>query len=144
MRKKKHYKVIIDTNLWISFLIGKRLKKLKPLIVQQKVKLIITDRYLQEINIVTKRPKLYKYFPKEKVEELLIFLKAIGIFINIKSKVNICRDPKDNYLLSLSSDSNADYLVTGDEDLLILKKFKNTLIIKYKEFEKILENSTNS
>lgn len=50
------------------------------------------------------------------------------------SKVNICRDPKDNYLLSLAIDANADFIITGDNDLLILQTVRSSKIISYKEF----------
>jgi len=44
---------------------------------------------------------------------------------------------KDNYLLSLAIDSNADFLITGDNDLLLLNSIENTKIIKFIDFEKI-------
>ena len=47
---------------------------------------------------------------------------------------------KDNYLLSLATDANADYLITGDNDLLVLEKINSTQIIRYKEFEKLLNH----
>jgi predicted nucleic acid-binding protein len=49
----------------------------------------------------------------------------------------LCRDPKDNFLLNLAIDSKADYLVTGDDDLLILDRVENTKIIKMKDFLEI-------
>ncbi len=74
MLKKKPLKVIIDTNLWISF------------------------------------------------------LEIVGLEVEIISKVSVCRDAKDNYLLALAQDSLADFLITGDQDLLILKTFQTTVI----------------
>lgn len=127
-------KVIIDTNLWISFLIGKELSSLKKLIVEGDVKPIFSQESLDELKRVTQRPKLRKYFPQEKVDELLLLLQAISLLITIESKVTVCRDPKDNYLLALAKDSKAHYLVTGDQDLLILEKFHNTRIINYRNF----------
>ena len=136
MRRKKRIKVIIDTNLWISFLIGKRLKILKDLIVENRIELIITDQLLDEIQLVTQRPKLKRYFPEQKVIELVNFLRTIGTNVRIKSEINICRDSKDNFLLSLSNDSKANLLITGDRDLLLIEKFQSTEIIDFKEFEK--------
>ncbi len=49
MPSQKPSKVIIDTNIWISFLIGKELKGLKDIIVQDKIKLIITEQLISEI-----------------------------------------------------------------------------------------------
>jgi hypothetical protein len=59
------------------------------------------------------------------------------ILVNIKSEINLCRDVKDNFLLSLAKDSNSDYLITGDMDLLILEKVGKTKIVTLTEF---LEN----
>ncbi|WP_265275962.1 putative toxin-antitoxin system toxin component, PIN family [Nostoc sp. KVJ3] len=57
MPENKVAKIIIDTNLWISFLIGKELKELKNLLVEQTIQLIISEEILQEITVVTQRPK---------------------------------------------------------------------------------------
>lgn len=67
----KSVKVIFDTNIWISFLIGKRLSKLKQHISNGSITIIITEQLLLEIKSVTKRDKLKKYFPKESVKELI-------------------------------------------------------------------------
>jgi putative PIN family toxin of toxin-antitoxin system len=57
-----------------------------------------------------------------------------GEFVNVESKLKICRDPKDNFLLSLAVDGKADYLLTGDKDLTDIAKFGNTKIISIAEF----------
>ena len=140
MKIGKPIKIIIDTNIWISFLIGKELSGLKSLIVDEKVILIFCDQILDEIRITTKHPKLKKYFPKEKVEELINLLKVIGLRVIPKSNINKCRDRKDNFLLSLAKDARADYLITGDKDLLTLKEFEYTKIKNYKDFRKLFES----
>lgn len=81
MPDQKPIKVIINTNLWISFLIGKELKNLKSLLVDRTIQPILSDQLLQEIALVTQRPKLQKYFPQSKVNELVDFLKIIGLSI---------------------------------------------------------------
>ena len=134
MPDQKPIKVIIDTNLWISFLIGKQLKSLKPLLVEQTIQPILSEQLLQEIVLVTQRPKLQKYFPQSKVSELIDFLKIIGLSIDIRSEISLGRDEKDNYLLALAKDSQADFLVTGDKDLLVLQQFESTKIVTYQEF----------
>ncbi|WP_267921634.1 putative toxin-antitoxin system toxin component, PIN family [Nostoc favosum] len=65
---------------------------------------------------------------------IIQILRTIGLFINIMSEVNLCRDAKDNYLLALAKDSDANFLLTGDQDLLEITKFETTEIITYKEF----------
>ena len=61
--------------------------------------------------------------------------------INIISNVKVCRDPKDNFLLALANDGKADYLLTGDKDLLELKKFGKTKIITITGFFNEMKNN---
>ena len=48
---------------------------------------------------------------------------------------NICRDPNDDMMIACAIDATADYIVTGDEDLLILKNYKDIVIINPRNFE---------
>jgi len=144
MPENQPLKVIIDTNLWISFLIGKELANLKQLIVNKTLQVVLCNQLLEEINLVTQRPKLQKYFPVTKVQELLELLNIIGLSIEITSEVSICRDAKDNYLLALAKDSQADFLITGDRDLLSLVNFEGTEILTYKDFLQKIGNSKST
>lgn len=139
--KAKNIKVIFDTNVWISFLIGKRLSFIKDLIVSEQITIVFCDQLFKEIKDVTSRPKLKKYFPKETVIELIELIKTIGDGYNPKQIHFINRDPKDNFLLDLIDLSKADYLVTGDKDLLLHNPFKTALILSPSNFEKVILNS---
>ncbi len=132
------YRVIIDTNIWISFLIGKQFTSMKELLITAIIQPIFSVQLLDELLITTQKPKLQKYFQKDKVDNLMIFLKEIGEIIESQSIVSDCRDPKDNYLLALAKDSNADFLITGDQDLLVLEVFNQTGIVTYQDFLKII------
>lgn len=133
---KKSAKVIFDTNVWISFLIGKQLATVKHQIAKESIIVVTTEQLLLEIKLVTSREKLKKYFPKENVAELLDLLETIAEKVAITPKYSICRDPKDNFLLDLIDFSKADYLVTGDKDLLEHNPFKTAKILTPSEFEK--------
>lgn len=134
--KAKNIKVIFDTNVWLSFLIGKRLAKIKCYISDGSITIITTEQLLTEIKTVSNREKLKKYFPKESVKELIEFLETISEKIKIKPTHFINRDPKDNFLLDLIDFSKADYLVTGDKDLLEHNPFKSATILTPANFEK--------
>lgn len=97
--QNKSIKVIFDTNVWISFLIGKRLAKIKHHIADGRLIIITTEQLLIEIKTVTRREKLKKYFPKGKVEELIELLETIAEKVDIHPTHYISRDPKDNFLL---------------------------------------------
>ncbi len=56
-------------------------------------------------------------------------MNQFGVIYQVSSDCKECRDIKDNFLLNLAIDSNADYLVTGDSDLLELKSIRDTRIV---------------
>ena len=120
MPVQKPSRVIIDTNLWISFLIGKELQNLKDLIVNERVKLITTNQLIVELKIVTSREKLKKYFDQQKVADLISFLDIVSDKIKIKKIDQVCRDPKDDFLLALAKELRA----YGKTQILTVKKFK--------------------
>ncbi len=131
----KKIRVIFDTNVWISFLIGKRLSRMKSFISDGTIRIIICHQILQELKIVTAREKFRAYFPQQDVEEFLDLLESIGEMTDIQSKHFQCRDSKDNFLLDLIDFSQADFLVTGDKDLLELNPFLQAEILTPIAFE---------
>lgn len=133
----KRNKIIIDTNLWISYLISKGFKRLDKQIFSEKAELIFSQELIDEFIEVTKRPKFAKYFDIEDIIKLLEKFDEYGILIEVSSKIDICRDPKDNFLLSLSEDSEADFIITGDKDLLDLNVFGKTRILTISDFEQL-------
>ena len=136
MPRKTEQRVIIDTNCWISFLIGRRMSRLVDLLSSESVKLVVCQELLDELQDVTSRPKLAKYFPQKEVDSLIEFMELIGERFEPRQKVQICRDSADDYLLALAIESHAHYLVTGDQDLLVIKKIKNCRIVDVTTFEK--------
>jgi uncharacterized protein len=134
-KASKSYKIIIDSNIWISFLIGKSLQGLQNHIDSQNLKIITCNEQLMELSEVFKKPKLKKYFTKEQISEFFELLGESSHCIKILTKTDICRDPKDNYLISLALDSNANFLITGDKDLLDLNKIGETIVLKYVDFD---------
>ena len=135
MPSQKPSRIIKDTNIWISFLIGKELQDLKDLIVSEKVKIITTDQLINEIRLVTSRDKLKRYFNQDKVSDLISLLDILADKIKIKKIDKICRDPKDDFILALSKESRANYLITGDKDLLDIKVYGRTKIVTVKQFK---------
>jgi putative PIN family toxin of toxin-antitoxin system len=132
--KSKVSRIIIDTNLWISFLITKNFTKLDEIIFSKKCVLVFSKELLEEFLTVAKRPKFRRFFSSSDIEEILETIQEYAEFIEVTSKIEVCKDPKDNFLLSLSMDGSADFLLTGDNDLLMLTKFRKTAIITISDF----------
>ena len=133
MPKKKN-RIVIDTNIWISFLLTKDFSAFDKIISDPNLKLLFSNALLEEFVEVAQRPKFRRYFSPSDLEELLFQMQAHGEFITVTSSTTICRDPKDNFLLSLSKDGKASHLITGDKDLLDLKRFAKTQIVTLKKY----------
>ena len=128
MPKNKPLRLIIDTNLWVSFIISNKQSLLDPLLFTEEARLLFSKELIAEIHQTIKKPKLKKYFDTNALEEMLLTFEPFIDLIEVESAVTICRDPKDNFLLALAKDGKADYLLTGDKDLLDLKKIGRTKI----------------
>jgi putative PIN family toxin of toxin-antitoxin system len=134
----KPYKVAVDTNVWVSFLIGKRLRRLVQQIFDEKILIVTCREQLAELAETVSKPKLSKYFQPQHVGELFDLIEDFAQVVPISTVLKLCRDAKDNYLLSLAVDANAHYLVSGDKDLQVLKQVQATTIISPADFEMIL------
>ncbi len=132
-------KIIVDTNLWIGMLIGKKLASLKELLVQGKVRIYFSEELFEEIVKVIEYPRIQKIISKNKFYELISLLDEKIIFIKPDCEINDCRDIKDNFLLELAVSANCEYMITGDNDLLVLNPYRNIRIITATEFENIFQ-----
>ena len=86
------------------------------------------------------KPHLAKTIRQTAYTELVSRLQSVAELIEVHSIIEVCRDPKDNFLLALAKDGSADYLITGDKDLLIMKEFENTKIVTLPDFEEAATN----
>jgi putative PIN family toxin of toxin-antitoxin system len=132
-------KAVIDTNIWISFLIGKLLSGLDDYILDGLLEVVISDEQLEEIATVLRRPKFRQYFSADDIEEFLALLYKSARIVELQHTIKDCRDEKDNFLLETAIRGKADYIVTGDRDLLVLNPYRGKEIIGFKEFEGIIK-----
>lgn len=138
MKNGNSVKIIVDTNLWISFLIGKKLSCLLELVSNGDIELVASEELIEEISIVASRPKFVKYFSKEHYDMLRDFMTEETLFYKIDDIPERCRDPKDDFLLELALVSDANYLITGDKDLLSIGRIGTCQIITVMEFNALV------
>ena len=129
MPAKPKHKIVIDTNLWISFLLTSDYSKIDSLLSKETIVLLFGQELIDEFLEVAQRPKFRKYFSIDDLENLLLKVRTKAEFVSVTSVIDICRDPKDNFLLALAQDGKATHLITGDNDLLVLEKIGKTKII---------------
>lgn len=97
-------------------------------------KILISVPTLLELAEVLGREKLNKYLlEEERMRFLIAFLKEAEL-VEIEERISACRDAKDDKFLELAVSGQADCIVTGDDDLLVLNPFRDILILKPKEF----------
>jgi putative PIN family toxin of toxin-antitoxin system len=131
---QKISRIVIDTNLWVSFLITQDYSKLDELLSAKQAILIFSKELLEEFLEVAQRPKFRRFFSLTDIEALIEVIYQHADFVEVYAEVNICRDPKDNFLLALAIDGNANYLLTGDKDLLELSRLGETSIVTISHF----------
>ncbi len=132
--------IVFDTNTLISGLIFKSSVPRQALHkAVTTAKIIYSAETLAELCRVVEYPKFDKYAIQDEKDRFLADYKGYSHFIeNISTKIVACRDPKDDKFLTLAVAANADYIITGDEDLLVLHPFQGIQIIKPAAFLEIL------
>ena len=124
-------KVVIDTNVFLSGLFfGGNPEKVLRLWQAGKIEVLLSPELAAEIILKTKKFNSEQKF----LEEWAFILSSGTTHILVKETVSLCRDPKDNILLALTKQGHADYLITGDKDLLSLKTLASTRILSPREF----------
>ncbi len=138
-------RVVIDTNDYISALIGKKHRlKLEKVLLDKNIEILSDVVLLEEIKEVAYRNKFRKYVSLEEVDRFVELLKYRLKPTIVTTQVNASPDPDDNFLLALAQEGKADYLVTGDKsDLLSLETFNGIPIIRLDTLLEIIESSSN-
>ena len=134
-------KVVFDTNVFVSALIFPKGTVGSLFKFAQKYKLIVSLPLLEEIVQVLTHPKISKKYEIDPgmIQEMLIILKEDSFLASPKKKITILSDSMDNHLLSLAKESKADFLVTGDKEILSLKKIDSTKVLSPFQFLQILK-----
>lgn len=126
-------RVVIDTNVLVSAVIrpqgipGEVLHQLR----ERRFELLMSRATLDELVNVLFRPRLRtKYrLTDNTLRPILKLLFLRSVMLQPQEKVTVCRDPKDDVYLELAIAGKADYIVTGDTDLLVLHPFRNIPIV---------------
>jgi len=104
---------------------------------------MFSEELFGELHNAVRKPHLAKRINRSSYEALVSVLRRNSELIDVHTTVDVCRDPKDNFLLALAKDGDADYLITGDLDLLTMQEFENTKIVTLTKFETATKQSRN-
>ncbi|MBU0763654.1 MAG: putative toxin-antitoxin system toxin component, PIN family [Bacteroidetes bacterium] len=132
--KNKSPVFVFDTNVWISFIISKKLDIIISTITEKNLIIFANDELLTEIQETLHKPKIKRHLTEELINEAVIVIRKVIRKKNNRNSIQVCRDPKDDYLIALASSVKADFLVTGDIDLLSLERVGKTVFVSLKSF----------
>ncbi len=128
-------RLVLDTNVLVSAI-------LSPSSISAKVLnwgedngfILYSDATLTEFLSVLGRSKFSKYIDHEDIDGLSIRIKTVWLFVEILNQVQLCQDPKDDKFIDLALNGDASYLITGDNDLLVLNQIADTSVINPRTF----------
>jgi len=126
---------ILDSNIWISYVITRRLNTLVTLIHDNQLTVLTSQHLIAEIQEVLSRPKFKKYLKHSDIKELIAIHLKLCRFVDTDETTNQLTDPKDNFLLNLYNKGKATVLVSGDKELLNEASELNYRVMSLKEFE---------
>jgi putative PIN family toxin of toxin-antitoxin system len=139
MTAKLKPRVIIDTNLLVSrALTPDSITASAVRMIINHCHLLVSQATMDELALVLTRIQSKGYIKQDETLHLIHAYKELVEWVPIIERVQICRDPKDDKFLELAVNGSAEYLVTGDKDLLVLHPFKETKILTTKDFIELL------
>lgn len=133
-------KIILDTNIIISAAFSATSTSAQALqFAFKKHSVLASLETYNELTTVLYRKKFDTLISPEDRKLIIDTFSEDVDWVYPKEKITACRDPKDNMLLELAVAGKANFIITGDQDLLELNPFRNTQIVKPAEFLQIVE-----
>ena len=129
-------KIVLDTNIWISYFISARADNLIKWILNNDITVFSSDALSSELYEVLQRPKFKLPFPPEDFVNL-----CQSVCQHVKPAANFkeAPDQDDNFLFDLCIKANARYLVTADKKLLNYKPPLDLSIVTFNQMRSLLQ-----
>lgn len=126
-------KIVIDTNVIASAIFfGGRPRELVERLVKRELSAFASPEIITEYQETLEALRI-KYPQKAPVFPLTNIISAMQL-VKPVTDVHVCRDPDDDKFISCAVDAKCLYIVSGDKDLLTVKKYKNIEILTVAEF----------
>ena len=130
-------RVVIDTNVLVSAFFWSQSIPAKVLLkATDQSTLLFSIPTLAELIRVLERPKFHRYIKPVPSRDFVSVLLQDAEMVEINTSIQACRDPRDDIFLEAAVNGNADFIISGDEDLLEMHPFKGVKIMNPTEFLK--------
>jgi putative PIN family toxin of toxin-antitoxin system len=134
-------KIVLDANVVIAAFASRGLCESVMELCLHSHEIVLSEELLEEI-VRNLRQKIK--LPGNIVEDISKLLREQASMVSsVPLAAEVCRDPDDVKILGLAVAANADYIVTGDKDLLVLKKFQGVPIVTPRLFSDIIHGEKN-
>ena len=128
-------RVVVDTNVVVSALLfGASVPGRAFVRVLDRGTVLASRSFVRELDDVLRRAKFDHYLSREDRDRFLEALIRESELVDISETVKACRDPEDDRILELAVNGHADFLITGDADLLAMNPFRGTRIVTPVDF----------
>lgn len=126
-------RVVLDTNIFISAFMfpGGRAEAALSKAIEGEVQLIISKPLIHEVLNVLSR-KFNR--DAEELARVAVYLSELGKVVQPKRTLSVLRDEPDNRILECAVTGHADVIVTGDQAMLELGKYKDVRIVSLRDF----------
>ena len=125
---------VFDTNIIVSALLFETSNPSQAFrYVLQNGEVLLSLELLEELSEVLGREKFNRYVSSEERADFLEALVERAELVEIHETIRECRDPKDDKVLELAVSGKAEYIVSGDRDLLVLDPFRGIRIVTVEE-----------
>ncbi len=131
----KTNRIVFDTNVIVSALMFPRSAPRQAFnLAYSTSKILASTATILELEEVLRRKKFEKYFSMEERVKFVARFFVDAEIIEIIEKITACRDRKDDKFLELAVNGKANYIITGDQDLLVLNPFQDIEIISVSDY----------
>jgi uncharacterized protein len=130
---------VFDTSVLVSALLLTNSKPRMALdLALGEGQVLLSFAVLAELYEVFTRKQFRRYINEEDIRRFLAALTRKAQWVDVNVQVTACRDPKDDKFLELALCGHAEYIITGDADLIAFHPFRDIQILTPNAFLKIL------
>ncbi len=134
--------IILDSNIWISYILNGKISVLAKLIIVNQLYVVSCLQLSTEIEEVLKREKFRKYIRANEIVEAVAIHRKLCRFVELEQIAEVLNDPKDNYLIALYKVSAATVLVSGYKQLISQGKSMGFNVITLSAFNQLVRKAS--
>ena len=130
-------RAVFDTNVLVAAFLTEGICSTLLLRARRgECELILSTDIIKEFERTLRRKFLVSQSETSNVRKVLAEA-TLDVFQKVNPIAPVCRDPDDDRILACAREAHADYIVTGDQDLLVLKRYGTTRIVTPRDFESL-------